>query len=249
MQTLKRYLQTEKPAICSHRGYSAIAPENSMSAFNATYANGGKLIEFDVQMTKDDDLVVLHDSKINRTSNGKGKISELTMNQLQGLDFGSWFSAEFSNERIPEYSVVLSNFKNKLFLDIELKFCAKNKVDYFCEKIISGIMEYSNVTQNIITSFDRKLLKKIREINKDILTGLLIDTKAQAIGMRNFIEVNKIDAVIYNHKRLSKKTINYLRTQNKYIMVYTVNRKKDYDRCRDQGIDCIISNDPLSLTS
>jgi glycerophosphoryl diester phosphodiesterase len=249
MESILQFFETEKPAFCFHRGYSAKAPENSMSAFDLTLSKGGRIIEFDVQMTKDNELVIMHDESINRTSNGKGKIIDLNLNQLDTMDIGSWFSADFEGEKIPKFSNVLSRFNSKLFLDIELKGDGVSDIGLFCEKVISEIKKYNSINHVLITSFDRKILKKIRELDRNILEGLLIDNRDDAKNMDVFIDENKIDALVCNHLLLNKDLVGALKAKKKMVMVYTVNNKKDYERCKELDVDCIISNDPFCLTS
>lgn len=87
--------------LVSHRGYNAIAPENTMSAFQKSYEYGYKYVETDVTFTADGVPVLLHDDSIDRTSNGSGKIASLTYEYVRTLDFGSWKSEEYVGEKIP----------------------------------------------------------------------------------------------------------------------------------------------------
>ena len=84
--------------VLAHRGYSAKAPENTMAAFELALAVGADGIELDVHMTRDGEIVVIHDDTLDRTTNGKGPVSDQTMAELRELDAGSWFSPEFAGE-------------------------------------------------------------------------------------------------------------------------------------------------------
>jgi len=84
----------------AHRGASAYAPENTMSSFKKAFQLGSNGIELDLQKTKDGKIVIFHDKEIDKKSNGTGKISDYTYNELLEFDFGSWFGKEFKNEKI-----------------------------------------------------------------------------------------------------------------------------------------------------
>lgn len=84
----------------AHRGASSYAPENTMSSFKKAFQLGSNGIELDLQKTKDGKLVIFYDKEIDKKSNGTGKISDYTYNELLELDFGSWFGKEFKNEKI-----------------------------------------------------------------------------------------------------------------------------------------------------
>ena len=83
-------------AVIAHRGYSKVAPENTLAAFRAALAADADIIELDVHMTRDDHLVVMHDGSVERTTNGEGDIADFTLAEIKALDAGGWFSPEFA---------------------------------------------------------------------------------------------------------------------------------------------------------
>ena len=97
----------QRPLVVAHRGSSGTAPENTMAAFRLAVAAGADMIEFDVRMTRDFELVVHHDRSLGRTSDGSGRIWDLTLGDLRGSDAGSWFAKKFAGERIPTLRQVL----------------------------------------------------------------------------------------------------------------------------------------------
>jgi glycerophosphoryl diester phosphodiesterase len=107
--------------ICAHRGAMDTHPENTLAAFREAVRLGAHMIEFDVRMTKDGHLVILHDETVDRTTNGKGKISELTIDEVKHLDAGSWKSDKFSDERIPTLKEVLATMPENIWLNIHIK--------------------------------------------------------------------------------------------------------------------------------
>ncbi|MCE5344663.1 MAG: hypothetical protein LLG13_00055 [Bacteroidales bacterium] len=107
--------------LCAHRGASRTHPENTIPAFRAAINAGVQMIEFDVFMTKDNKMVVIHDGTVDRTTNGKGKVSDFTLEEIKKLDAGSWKAPEFAGERIPTIQEVLDVMPYNIWLNIHIK--------------------------------------------------------------------------------------------------------------------------------
>src|SRR3972149_5202117 len=109
-----------QPVIFAHRGASACAPENTLAAFQLALEQGAPAIEFDVKLTSDGQVVVIHDQTANRTTDGAGNVANLPLAALRELDAGSWLSAAFRGERIPSLDEVFEALGKKLFMNVEL---------------------------------------------------------------------------------------------------------------------------------
>ena len=114
--------------IIAHRGASAYYPENTLPSFEGAIAMGADMVELDVQLTSDKEVVVFHDEKISRCTDGRGKIADHTLAKLKKLDAGSWFDKKFQNTRIPTLAEVLGVCKNKIAVNIEIKTEAVSKM-------------------------------------------------------------------------------------------------------------------------
>lgn len=114
-------IQMPVRGVCAHRGAMETHPENTVIAFREAVRAGAHMIEFDVQLTKDNRLVVLHDATVDRTTNGSGKVSELTFDEIRKLDAGSWKSPEFKGLKIPTFEEVLDEMPVNVWLNIHLK--------------------------------------------------------------------------------------------------------------------------------
>ena len=108
-------------AVIAHRGNSSAAPENTVAAINSGFGVGADHIEIDVQLTSDGHAVVMHDSSINRTTNGSGSVSNLTLAQIQSYDAGSWFAPKFAGEKVPSLADALlaANGRGRIYLDVK----------------------------------------------------------------------------------------------------------------------------------
>ena len=110
---------------CAHRGFNAVAPENTLPAFAAAVALGAEEIEFDLWPTADGQLVVCHDPSVDRTTDGTGTICSMTAEQIRKLDAGKKFNPEFSGVKLPLFEEVLTQFAGKAVMNIHIKSLGK----------------------------------------------------------------------------------------------------------------------------
>ena len=128
------------PRTCAHRGFNAVAPENSMAAFGAAVAMGADEIEFDLRVTRDGEIVSAHDSSLERISNGTGKVSDYTLEELRVLDFGVKKGEGFKGMKIVTFEEILKKFSCHCVMNIHLKSdCGKKE---YLDKIVSLIKKY-----------------------------------------------------------------------------------------------------------
>ena len=162
-----------KTLVFAHRGASGERPENTMAAFQRAVEMGAQGIECDVQLSKDGELVVIHDETLHRTTSGKGFVKDHTLEQLKNLDAGSWFGKEFSKERIPLLEELLELVrKHNRLLNIELK---TGIIDYpgLEEKVLSLVDRFGIKDNIILSSFNHYSLVKVRELDKTVKMGAL----------------------------------------------------------------------------
>ncbi len=107
--------------ICAHRGANETHPENTIAAFEEAIRLGAQMVEFDVRMTKDNKLIIIHDRSVDRTTNGMGLVEDLTWNEIKDLDAGEWKSIKFKGEKVPLFDEALDVFPKNIWLNIHLK--------------------------------------------------------------------------------------------------------------------------------
>ena len=107
--------------ICAHRGANETHPENTIAAFEEAIRLGAQMIEFDVRLTKDNKLIIMHDRSVDRTTNGSGMVKDLTWNKIKKLDAGEWKSEKFKGEKVPLFKDALDVFPKNIWLNIHLK--------------------------------------------------------------------------------------------------------------------------------
>ena len=163
----------QKIVLVAHRGYSSIAPENTLTAFQEALIRGYKDIEFDVQLTKDNIPVVIHDSSVDRTTNATGEVTDYTYSEIKSLDAGSWFDAKFKNETIPSLEEVLILLKGQARLHIELK---KDQPEL--PRIVAELLEKTGWLEDIKhRTFKTKIIKPRIIVSSDDRSMLLLSMK------------------------------------------------------------------------
>jgi glycerophosphoryl diester phosphodiesterase len=170
----------------AHRGASGTFPENTVSAFRAAIDAGADMCELDVQLSRDGAVVVIHDETVERTTDGKGEVAELTLEELKRLDAGAKFKGgSFKDARIPTLEEVFAVTSGKCGLNIELKAGG-------LEHRVAQIMQARNaLDDSMVSSFEWDSLKKIQQLHFNIRIALLADEKPvelmmNAVAMRAY---------------------------------------------------------------
>ena len=182
--TLPSPARTEFKGVVAHRGSQRRAPENTMASFRAALEDGAKIFELDVSETSDLRSVVHHDDTLDRTTNGSGKVSDHTFEEVRKLDAGSWFGPQFAGEKVPSLEEVLSWAKDKIHVDVEIKKHAATPE--YADRLLEIIEEQGMAEQVTVTSFNAEFIENLERQKPGLDTGLLIaphkSLKAAGIG-------------------------------------------------------------------
>ncbi len=222
----------------AHRGYSAYYPENTMEAFIKAYEKGFDGVETDVQLTQDGELVLIHDEKINRTSNKKGYVKDKTLKELREYNFSYKFEG---NHHIPTLKELLEFIKDKDFIvNIELK---TDKIHYLDieQKVLKLVKAMGVESQIIYSSFYLPSVLKLKELAPEVKIGYLNEYSYKK-KYNELLEYN-IKAFHPKYTYLNKKRILELKDKGIVIATWTVPNIKEYERLKDLGVDIIISNE------
>ena len=237
------------PLIIGHRGASAVAPENTMAAFQQAIAVGADGIEFDVRLASDGVPVVIHDSTLRRTGGVNQRVAELSGNELSKVDVGSWFKAgSFAGETVPSLAQLFGLFQtNNRSLYLELKCDSPAEYRPLAEACCRMIGEYSLKERVVVECFQLPALEVVKEIDPDIKTAALFDrmfldqsviTRATEIGAM---------AVALHHRLARKNLVEKAKQAGLHVAVWTVDDPIWIDRARAIGIDALITNDPARM--
>lgn len=177
-QALSKYpanTLVQRPIVAAHRGVPSLTPENTMVSYQLAYDLGADMIETDVQLTKDKHLVIMHDATVNRTTNGTGRVADLTLEEIQQLDAGITHSAEFAGERVPTFTEFLQAFKGKeVILLIELKDVGIE------QQVIDEIEQQGMVDQVVLQSFNLESMVISNKLKPEIPVGYLYSAAVPA---------------------------------------------------------------------
>jgi glycerophosphoryl diester phosphodiesterase len=143
--------------LVAHRGASGFCPENTIPSFQKAVEMGAKMIELDVQMTKDGEIIVFHDFTVERTSNGNGFIKDLTLEYLKTLDAGKWFNKDFTGTRISTLKEVFEIIPSTIIVNVELKKLGIDERN-MTNAVYQIVKDAKRLDLVIFSSFDHQLL-------------------------------------------------------------------------------------------
>ena len=225
----------------AHRGYSAYYPENTMIAFKKAYERGFDGVETDVHMTKDGQLVLIHDEKIDRTSNGQGYIQDYTLAELRQFNFAYQFDGIHF---IPTLKELLSFIQGKDFIvNLGIK---TDKIHYphIEEKIITMVEEMGVQDQILYSSFWLDSVLKVKELRPSVYVGYLMEFQYKK--KREALRKHHIQAFHPRYNYVNEERVKDLKKDHIQIATWTVPNIKTYKRLKELGVDIIISNQYLS---
>ena len=232
----------KKVKIFAHRGASAYAPENTLEAFRLAMEQGADGIELDVQLTKDGELVVIHDETIDRVSNGKGAVRDYTQEELKSFSVSNHFE-QYPDVKIPTLREVLELVKpGHMEINIELK----TGIFWYPEiekKVLDLVKEEEMEDRIIYSSFNHYRVQKIKELAPEAETAYLIGDV-----MLNVAEYTKNTGIKGLHPALFHvKMADFLKEYKESgiaLRVWTVNDKDQIRWLIDEGVDAVITNYP-----
>ena len=231
-----------KTMIQAHRGASAYHPENTLGAFSKAIELGADFIELDVHLTKDGEIVVAHDERLERVSNGTGHINDHTLQELKALDFGKLFPGTVC--RIPTLAELLSLVKpSALTVNIELK-TTERLYPGLCEKLVALVEKFAMEERILYSSFNHYSLREIKQLDPGTMTGLLYN-----LGMvdpwvyANYVGADAIHPHYYVVAALPE-TVKHCHENGVKVNVWTVDDGEAIKMMLESGVDGIITNKP-----
>ncbi|BBD89754.1 glycerophosphodiester phosphodiesterase [Staphylococcus caprae] len=234
--------------IVAHRGLPEDYPENTLIAYKHALMLHIDMLEIDVHYTKDKQLVVIHDDTIDRTSNGKGKVIDYTLDELREFDFGAYRGDKFKGERIPTLDEVLDlvdHFSKKLLLEIKKPSQYPGIEEMIVEKLKERGMPKHKV---ILQSFDFDCVKKLAEMNLEFELGVLLSKKQYWYKLPNFKEIAKVaDYANPNYALVTKRFMKHAHEEMLKVLPYTVNESKAVKKLIDVEVDGVISDIPEDI--
>lgn len=222
--------------VTAHRGNSNDRPENSMSAFKKASKDGADWIELDVQQTKDDEIIVLHDASLKRTTGKNKKVWEMNYSDIKKLECGKWFSKKYEGEKIPLLSEVIDfALDDDIKLNIEIK--PNEHDDKFEEQLVDMLIEKDALDNCVVTSQSYAALKRIKDYNKEVKTIYVM-----GVAYGSVFKLSSADGYSVKSYYVTDELVSSIHNAGKEIYVWTVNNEKLINRMIDLNVDNIITD-------
>lgn len=248
------------PLIIAHRGASAIAPENTLAAFQKAIDDGADGIEFDVRLTGDGEAIVFHDADLKRIAGRDEKIIDLSLEELGKIDAGSWFNRafprtadeSFSSETIPALREVLELLKDfRGLIYIELK-CKEREVEPLVKAVCREIGGSHLLPQIIVKSFRLQVIPEIRRLCDGVATAALFAPKIMTMLRKEkyllkIAQEFRADQISLHYTLVSRKFMTKAEKRGFPIAVWTIDNPRFVRRAFDLGIRAVITNNPANL--
>ena len=233
------------PLNLGHRGASSLAPENTLDAFAAAQAAGADGVEFDVQLSKDGELVVIHDDRLERTTNGRGLVAAHTLAELKTLDAGSWFDARFAGQAIPILQDVFDLLGNQMLLNIEIKSKSGTPGGELEEKVAGCVRRNQLEPYVLISSFNPASLAHIQTVAPELRVGYLFEGQVDGAVIAQL----RPHALHPGWRVVSGELVERAHAAGQRVNVWTVNEERDLRSMVEMGVDGIVTNFPQRLAA
>jgi glycerophosphoryl diester phosphodiesterase len=237
----------QRPRVIAHRGFSGRAPENTSAAVRRAIEVKADMVEIDVLLSRDREVVVIHDDTLERTTDGKGPVAAHTLEEIRRLDAGSWFGEEFTGEKVPTLGEVLDLVRGRILLNVEIKGEAVTpEVEGgVVDEVLRLVGERGMGEQVILSSFDPAALAQARQLDPKIRTASLYNRKLHR-GMGPLEVMTAVGSQGFNlsARRLSRQIVRACHRHGRPVAVYTVDDPAKMRRLIDKGVDAIFTNRP-----
>ena len=239
--------------IIAHRGGSNLAPENTMAAFQNALKLGVDMIEIDIEQTIDSYVVVIHDTKVDRTTNGKGKVDSLTYSYIKTLDAGSWYDSRFKGEKISTLEEVLQAINGKATVLIEIK-SGDELYPGIEKRTVEAIQRFNAHSWTIVQSFNKKTVERVKILDTKIITYYLLGRNfksyyhsLQAKNKKNEIQEFLYDGIAVHYSLLTAASVDSVKQMGLGVFTWTVDEEDDMTKMIEYGVDGIITDSPDKL--
>lgn len=233
-------------AVVAHRGASALAPQNTLAAFEAAWRAGAHSIELDVRLTRDGHVVVIHDESVDATTDGAGDVSSMDLADLRRLDAGSWFAPAFAGQRVPTFDEVVELLVARP--GIELLLEVKGAWGVADVRRLTEPIARAGLTDRVVAqSFWPRTVEALRHADPALRRGLLVaewDEDLLALCAElDVVACNPHGRVLLDRPGL----VTELHAAGLQVMVWTLDEPEQWALATDAGVDAVITDRPDRL--
>lgn len=236
--------------VIAHRGANKVAPQNTMPAFEAAIEIGIDGFETDVHLTADGHPVICHNYEIDETSNGKGTITQMTLEEFRSYDFGSYYDEKFKDTKAPtlEEFLTLCEKADIDVMNIEIKPSKENDMT-IVKKTIEAVKAHGLFDKLLVSSFSAKMLLESKKIDRKCKTAFLYSPKDKIVmkilfSAARFAKALGVSALHPHYTLVTDKYVIKAHELGIKVNPWTVNKEKDIRRMIKFGVDGIITDYP-----
>ena len=240
--------------VIGHRGAMGYAPENTLISFEEAIRRGADLIEMDVQLSADSEVVVMHDTSVDRTTDGSGFVRDLPWKKIKGFDAGIWYGPDYVQESVPSLGDVIERFRNRkttrkhpIGFVVELK-TIRGSGGSLADMVVAKLARENFTDRCLVISFDAVALQEVRSAHKTLPTGLLFseDTEEGRVAQAKAIGAQ---AIFPRKTWVSARGVAAAHKAGLAVGTWTANTKNEMKRMITCGVDAIATNYPDRLRS
>ncbi len=224
--------------VIAHRGASGTRPENTLAAFRRAAELGADMVELDVQLTRDREVVVIHDFTLERTTDGTGAVRERTLAEIRRLDAGAWFDTRFAGERVPTLAEVLAAVP--LGVNVELKPVGDEGLE---ARALAAVESAGALGRVVFSSFDMGALDRLRACSPaaDVAVLWELDPIPQALRCANRVGAT---ALHLRKDAVRDAIIARVAAAGLALRVWTVNAQAEMEALVEAGVDALFTDYP-----
>lgn len=247
MQALLDSWYQGRTLVFGHRGASGYAPANTIPAFELAAEQGADGIELDVHRAKDGYAVIVHDFTVDGTTDGRGRVTDMTLAELKALDAGSYFGESFKGVQVPTLDEVFEAVGKRLLVNVEIKSEAQETDGV--EQLVADVIARHNMQQRVIvSSFNPLALKRFRDALPAVPIGFLysnnmpVDTTSmmQSLGLKH-------EARHPHESMIDAMYMAWAKSEAYRVNAWTINDPARAAELRDLGVDAIITDKPDTI--
>lgn len=234
--------------VVAHRGASGEAPENTLAAYRLAAQQGASFIETDLQQTRDGRVVALHDSRLDRTTDGRGPLSRATLEDVRRLDAGSWFGPAWAGERVPTLEEILALARElDVVFYLELKPQRGAPVGWIEQALVGEIHRAGAVESVAVLSFLPEVIARVRALEPALLTALSLNLSARGAVER----AESVGARMLTPRRtlVTRRLVERAHELGLPVVPWTVNEPGEMRRMLALGVDGLITDYPARLVA
>ncbi len=238
-RTMGRRAEETAVQIFAHRGSSARAPENTLAALRLAIDDGADGAEVDAQVTRDNEVVLIHDADLLRTTGDPRPVAGCSAEVIAALDAGHWFGPAFKDERIPLLREALEVARDRLRLNIELK-PAPGRLD-LADRVAAALKECGALGFCIVSSFDAAVLQRFRDVCPTVPAGRILAGDSAGLDAADSVFVS------VEHTAIDAALVKAASARGIEVHAWTVNDPRRALELKALGVACVMTDDPAAL--